>query len=150
VISKDDSLIKIHLNNFLFFRYNYQATYRSHLPTSAQTPSPPKLPPKISAQQSNYPVIPPKIPLSADVPKLPPKIKISSGPTVDGNQLCIVLKKDSLNVIYVASSERGEPLRQMVLPEFLQRKFLSIAEPNTRNKIETCGILAGKLVSKKK
>ncbi|KAG1618595.1 hypothetical protein G6F46_003798 [Rhizopus delemar] len=108
-------------------KYNYQATYRSHLPTSAQTPSPPKLPPKISAQQSNYPVIPPKIPLSADVPKLPPKIKISSGPTVD------------------ASSERGEPLRQMILPEFLQRKFLSIAEPNTRNKIETCGILAGKL-----
>lgn len=85
VISKDDSLIKIHLNNLLPFRYNYQATYRSHLPTSAQTPSPPKLPPKISAQQSNYPVIPPKIPLSADVPKLPPKIKISSGPTVDGN-----------------------------------------------------------------
>ncbi len=36
----------------------------------------------------------------------------------------------------------------MLLPKSIQSKFLSIAEPNTRKKIETCGILAGTLVKK--
>lgn len=34
----------------------------------------------------------------------------------------------------------------MLLPEGIHSKFLSIAQPNTIKKIETCGILAGTLV----
>lgn len=47
----------------------------------------------------------------------------------------------------LASTERGEPLRKMLLPEGIHARFLSIAQPNTNKKIETCGILAGTLVS---
>lgn len=33
----------------------------------------------------------------------------------------------------------------MILPKGIHERFLSIAEPNTQKKIETCGILAGTL-----
>lgn len=46
----------------------------------------------------------------------------------------------------LASTERGEPLRRLLLPKGIHSRFLSIADLNTRNKIETCGILAGTLV----
>lgn len=44
-----------------------------------------------------------------------------------------------------ARTEGGEPLRTIFLPERLRKEFLSIAESNTRNKLETCGMLCGKL-----
>lgn len=96
-----------------------------------QSPSPaqtrPQLPPKVPQQ----PPLPPKVPHKG--PELPPKIKIkeeavrAGGPTTD------------------ASTERGEPLRRLLLPKGIHSRFLSIADRNTRNKIETCGILAGTL-----
>ncbi|KAG2192298.1 hypothetical protein INT47_008235 [Mucor saturninus] len=104
--------------------------YQAQLPTSVQ--SPPQLPPKIRQQ----PTLPPKIPINRDIhsPELPPKIKLHedkeihrSGPTTD------------------ASTERGEPLRKLLLPKRLHARFVGIADRNTRNKIETCGILAGTL-----
>lgn len=55
-------------------------------------------------------------------------------------------KEEFVLTLFVASTERGEPLRKLLLPKRLQHQFLSIAERNTRNKIETCGILAGTLV----
>ncbi|KAL9539142.1 hypothetical protein MBANPS3_010446 [Mucor bainieri] len=94
-------------------------------------PQPPHLPPKLS----NQPVLPPKIPINNKGPELPPKIKLEdkeihrTGPTTD------------------ASTERGEPLRKMLLPEGIHTRFLSIAQPNTQKKIETCGILAGTLIT---
>ena len=36
-------------------------------------------------------------------------------------------------------------LRQVLVPNMLMGKFLSIAEPNTSSNIETCGFLTGKL-----
>jgi STAM-binding protein len=39
-------------------------------------------------------------------------------------------------------------LREVVIPSDLMRKFLVIAEHNTLRNIETCGILAGKLVGR--
>jgi STAM-binding protein len=55
--------------------------------------------------------------------------------------------ESDINNFFSASTERGEPLRKLLLPTGVHSRFLSIAESNTRNKIETCGILAGTLVS---
>ncbi|KAF6235670.1 hypothetical protein HO173_006353 [Letharia columbiana] len=43
--------------------------------------------------------------------------------------------------------ESGTPLRTIFLPPDLRHRFLSIALPNTRANLETCGILCGTLVS---
>jgi hypothetical protein len=69
---------------------------------------------------------------------------------VNGSMKTGTMNRPLIHLYIVASTERGEPLRKMVLPRGLHAKFLTIAEPNTRNKIETCGILAGTLVKKKK
>lgn len=43
--------------------------------------------------------------------------------------------------------ENGTPLRSVFLPASLRSRFLSLAAPNTRRNLETCGILCGTLVS---
>ncbi|KAK9363657.1 hypothetical protein V1504DRAFT_416496 [Lipomyces starkeyi] len=43
----------------------------------------------------------------------------------------------------IAKTEGGAPLRTVFLPSELRSSFLEIAMPNTRNKLETCGILCG-------
>jgi STAM-binding protein len=43
--------------------------------------------------------------------------------------------------------ENGSPLRTLWLPNTLRERFLSIAAPNTRANLETCGILCGTLIS---
>jgi STAM-binding protein len=43
--------------------------------------------------------------------------------------------------------ENGSPLRTVFLPPTLRERFLSIAAPNTRANLETCGILCGTLIS---
>lgn len=43
--------------------------------------------------------------------------------------------------------ENGTPLRTIFLPPDLRNRFLSIALPNTRANLETCGILCGTLIS---
>ncbi|KAI9822364.1 MAG: hypothetical protein M1827_000083 [Pycnora praestabilis] len=43
--------------------------------------------------------------------------------------------------------ENGAPLRTIFLPPDLRSRFLSLAAPNTRANLETCGILCGTLIS---
>jgi STAM-binding protein len=43
--------------------------------------------------------------------------------------------------------ENGNPLRTVFLPPYLRHKFLQYAAPNTRNNLETCGMLCGTLIS---
>ncbi|KAL8813163.1 MAG: hypothetical protein Q9223_001297 [Gallowayella weberi] len=43
--------------------------------------------------------------------------------------------------------ENGTPLRTIFLPPDLRHRFLSIALPNTKANLETCGILCGTLIS---
>lgn len=43
--------------------------------------------------------------------------------------------------------ENGNPLRTVFLPPTLRESFLQIAAPNTRNNLETCGMLCGTLIS---
>ena len=41
----------------------------------------------------------------------------------------------------------GEGFRTVVVPSDVHREFLTRASSNTRKNVETCGILAGTLVS---
>ncbi|KAF2219913.1 hypothetical protein BDZ85DRAFT_267807 [Elsinoe ampelina] len=46
-----------------------------------------------------------------------------------------------------AKTEAGLPLRPLFIPTELRPRFLSLAGPNTRSNLETCGILCGSLIS---
>jgi STAM-binding protein len=46
-----------------------------------------------------------------------------------------------------ASDQNSYNLRTIMVPYDLTKKFLDVAEANTKRNIETCGILAGKLVN---
>ncbi|KAI8376164.1 uncharacterized protein BYT42DRAFT_534381 [Radiomyces spectabilis] len=95
----------------------------------------PLLPPKPSFQS---PALPPKIALSNDAPALPPKIKLEE-PVLPTPSISDTAPSSG------ATTERGEPLRTLLVPESLHQRFLRIAQPNTSKNIETCGILAGTL-----
>lgn len=46
-----------------------------------------------------------------------------------------------------ANTESGTPLRTVYLPPTLRTSFLNLASNNTQRNLETCGILAGQLIS---
>lgn len=81
---------------------------------------PPSLPPKpATVDDESHPPIPPKLPGSTAVETSTHKS--------------------------LAKTEGGKPLKTIFLPLSLESKFLEIAIPNTQKKLETCGILCGKL-----
>jgi hypothetical protein len=45
-----------------------------------------------------------------------------------------------------STDQNSYNLRTIVIPNDLTRRFLDVAEANTKRNVETCGILAGKLV----
>ncbi|ORX68822.1 Mov34-domain-containing protein [Linderina pennispora] len=45
-----------------------------------------------------------------------------------------------------ALTEAGERMRPMQIPEDIFEEFIRIAEPNTQQNLETCGVLCGKVV----
>ncbi|KAI8329077.1 hypothetical protein BC941DRAFT_443827 [Chlamydoabsidia padenii] len=100
----------------------------------------PPLPPKPTSPEPSPitpPIIPPKISLEQPppcAPALPPKVKLTTDPV-----------PESIDISSGATTERGEPLRRLIVPSSLQDRFITIAKPNTNRNIETCGILAGTL-----
>ncbi|KAL9553485.1 hypothetical protein MBANPS3_003279 [Mucor bainieri] len=87
------------------------------------------------------PPIPPKIKLDKDTPPpLPPKIQlfISKEHQEEGSNASLLA--DSF---YGSSNTK---LRVLNIPLDIQAKFLALARFNTKNNVETCGILSGKLV----
>lgn len=56
-------------------------------------------------------------------------------------------KTSTFTFKYSASLENGTFLRTVFLPPSLRTSFLSLALPNTRANLETCGILCGTLIS---
>ena len=56
-------------------------------------------------------------------------------------------KTSAFTFKYSASLENGNLLRTIFLPPSLRISFLSLALPNTRANLETCGILCGTLIS---
>ncbi|KAL8751909.1 MAG: hypothetical protein Q9199_006109 [Rusavskia elegans] len=57
------------------------------------------------------------------------------------------LKPSTFTFQSSAYLENGTPLRTIFLPPDLRHRFLSIALPNTKANLETCGILCGTLIS---
>ena len=97
---------------------------------------PPTPPPKDDVQGQSAPPKPAKTPLQDK--ELAPRR--DSSPGTD-------LKPSGFTFKPSAFLENGSPLRTIFLPPELRHKFLSIAEPNTRRNLETCGILCGTLIS---
>lgn len=105
------------------------------------SPQPPSLPPKgsdVSAYDNERPVRPPKEALVAN-----PLINTESADISSNEEL----KPSTLTFKPSAYLENGAPLRTIFLPPDLRHQFVSIAEPNTRANLETCGILCGTLIS---
>ncbi|KAI8096923.1 uncharacterized protein BX664DRAFT_325188 [Halteromyces radiatus] len=125
--------------------FSYQPSHYDNqlkLSTDVQPPLPPKPIQKDTWNNISAPAIPPKVALepssvSSFAPDLPPKVTLDIEP----------LKQplSEMNVSSGVTTERGEPLRELIVPAVLQNKFLNIAKPNTGKNIETCGILAGTL-----
>lgn len=82
----------------------------------------------ISVPKTGAPPLPPKM---LDVPPAAQKSDIEARANVQHKCL--------------ASTEGGKLLKTVFLPSSLQESFLNIARPNTAKKLETCGILCGKL-----
>ncbi|KAL8630498.1 hypothetical protein Q9189_003781 [Teloschistes chrysophthalmus] len=86
-----------------------------------------------------------------DLPRRPAKEEPS---TVDSPDRSITasptqqnLKPSTFTFKPSAYLENGTPLRTIFLPPNLRHQFLSLAMPNTRANLETCGILCGTLIS---
>ncbi len=111
-----------------------------HLQSSSESPGAPELPPKDYdfRYQTTVPLRPEKAPLLA--PIIPSNLDSTPAPQQD-------LKPSTFTFKPSAYLENGTPLRTIFLPPDLRHRFLSIALPNTRANLETCGILCGTLVS---
>ncbi|GME76489.1 unnamed protein product [Ambrosiozyma monospora] len=79
------------------------------------------------------------------VPSLPQKPPIAVPATPILPKKPITTAKKELFHKTVNFTEGGSPLRTIFLPAQLIDRFLLIAKRNTRKKLETCGILCGKL-----
>ena len=108
--------------------------------STSESLSAPKLPPKDHAPRSHGapPLRPEKEPLAVTSVSS----NLDSMPASQQN-----LKPSNLTFKPSAYLENGTPLRTIFLPPDLRHRFLSIAQPNTRANLETCGILCGTLVS---
>ena len=93
-------------------------------------------------------------------PELPPKPELIPKPekpalpmydspsrSADASPLQKDLKPSTFTFKPSAYLENGSPLRTIFLPPDLRHRFLSIALPNTRANLETCGVLCGTLIS---
>lgn len=125
------------------------------IPTAHDTPTP-SIP---SAEQSTtqrsepLPQLPPKQidPLQQATP-LPPRpakeeLLLEEPPSPAKTPTASQIKPSTFTFRPSAYLENGTPLRTMFLPPDLRHQFLSLALPNTRANLETCGILCGTLIS---
>ena len=108
--------------------------------STPKSPQPPALPPKDSFYEPpNY------------QDSLPPRPEKEALPPYDdpshNRSHSVDLKPSTFTFKSSAYLENGTPLRTIFLPPDLRHRFLSIAQPNTRANLETCGILCGTLVS---
>ena len=108
-----------------------------------RSPEAPELPPK------DYPHISSQY--RAALPPRPQKEEMLPVRTASNTATKQIAKQDLKPSTFTfkpsAYLENGTPLRTIFLPPDLRHRFLSIAQPNTRANLETCGILCGTLIS---
>ncbi|KAL6240156.1 hypothetical protein BDW75DRAFT_197113 [Aspergillus navahoensis] len=140
--------------------YKYPTVPRQKL---FDVPSVPVEAPKCEASElTKPPVLPPKESFRAnqrsgldELPPRPDKISQTNPPAsattvltkVAGDDKRKGLDPSSFTFKPSAYLENGTPLRTVFLPPQLRSHFLSLAAPNTRKNLETCGILCGTLIS---
>lgn len=118
--------------------YNYPAVPSKHYVSSPTDPSFKSALPYTSFPPAYKlpPSLPSKEPMTSstvtNIPPLPLKEHLSSA---------------SYTFEPTAFTEGGLPLRTIFLPAELRAQFLSVAHSNTRQNLETCGILCGSLIS---
>ncbi|AOA63002.1 hypothetical protein PP7435_CHR2-0058 [Komagataella phaffii CBS 7435] len=137
-LRRSSSILKDHINAVderALLKQLQQLTYHDREFATAITEMP------------NYPEIP-QLSIStnqntrSEAPPLPPRVsqEQSLAPvSLDSSQADLQHKT-------VNFTEAGQPLRTVFISDRLQSEFLRLAEPNTIQKLETCGILCGKLV----
>ncbi|KAI4174536.1 MAG: hypothetical protein LQ343_002293 [Gyalolechia ehrenbergii] len=110
---------------------------------------------EVAAPMLQPPLRPPKdLDLGTDSQALPPrpsKENISRTQSPDQSSTPSLAQQSSKPTTFTfkpsAYLENGTPLRTIFLPPDLRHRFLSIALPNTKANLETCGILCGTLIS---
>ncbi|KAL1968248.1 hypothetical protein VTN77DRAFT_2083 [Rasamsonia byssochlamydoides] len=117
-------------------------------PNKGEPSKPPKLPPKEQP-------VPDRPAVSDEPPPRPSKVS-PNAPPVPSKERPVIKEPESTPSDLNPSTytfkpsaylENGTPLRTVFLPPTLRTHFLSIAAPNTRRNLETCGILCGTLIS---
>ena len=130
--------------------YRYPSITRSQplnyddRPVSRSTSSTP--PPPVYAPSSlPPPYLPPKPPKESLYEEAPARPEKTTPEPLDS----IMDGKSSSSFTFRPSAylENGKPLRTVFLPPNLREKFLQLAASNTRNNLETCGMLCGTLIS---
>ena len=110
--------------------------------TSSNAPSPPPPPPPKYSIFNGDRQGPPPRPSKEHIPRdASPSQSVASYSTKQD------LKPATFTFEPSAYLENGTPLRTIFLPPDLRHRFLSIALPNTKANLETCGILCGTLIS---
>ena len=100
----------------------------------------PRLPPKYIEPPPPATALPPR-PSKEELPaERHPSHAVTVTPSYDIQPSTFTFKPS-------AYLENGTPLRTIFLPPDLRHRFLSLALPNTRANLETCGILCGTLIS---
>ncbi|KAF2166151.1 hypothetical protein M409DRAFT_66670 [Zasmidium cellare ATCC 36951] len=104
----------------------------------------------ISTRYTLPPALPAKAPLydysatELAAPTLPPKDQIATPSTATPSPplgAAPTTQPSKYTFQSVASTERGTPLRTILLPPTLRTAFLNLAHSNTARNLETCGIL---------
>ncbi|KAL8874467.1 MAG: hypothetical protein Q9174_000212 [Haloplaca sp. 1 TL-2023] len=133
----------------VYFQYPSVPSQKAHdgighqlLPLTQSTESPPlpRRPPKepdVSPDHCDLPRIPSKEEMTVSDTQ---ELYNTTPPQQDLQPSTFAFKPS-------AYLENGTPLRTIFLPPNLEDRFLSIALPNTRANLETCGILCGTLIS---
>lgn len=109
--------------------------FRASYPTYSPPQRPSKTPNKL-VQDSL-----PQRPKKEEITHPPPSRSDTASPVPQD------LKPSTFTFQPSAYLENGTPLRTIFLPPDLRHRFLSIALPNTKANLETCGILCGTLIS---
>lgn len=102
---------------------------------------PPRPPPKNDEPLLYSEALPPRLGKDLDSSREIPSGSSTSSPTFQD------LKPSGFTFKPSAYLENGTPLRTIFLPPNLRHRFLSLALPNTRANLETCGVLCGTLIS---
>ncbi|KAF2084525.1 putative endosome-associated ubiquitin isopeptidase [Saccharata proteae CBS 121410] len=159
-LSKHDRSTPFRSEAYRYPSVPHQSTAATAATAATAPPRPAKSP--LDGAESQSDLVPPGLP-----PKLPKKELMSEGlapPPVPGKVLDSDTseppsRSDSVTPPQhdlspkdyafkpTAYLENGTPLRTVFISPNLRTRFLSIASPNTRNNLETCGILCGTLIS---